>query len=679
MKRLLVANRGEIARRIIRSARRLGLECVAVFSDPDANSPHVAEADLAVRLPGATAAETYLSVPAILEAARRTGADALHPGYGFLAEDARFVAACEDAGLCFVGPPASAVEAMGSKLAAKRLMAEAGVPVLPTLELGAPRAEPPDARAQRISEELGWPVLVKASAGGGGRGMRVVERFEELEVALEAAEREAAAAFGDPTVFLEPYVAKPRHVEVQVLGDRRGTVVHLFERECSIQRRHQKIVEESPSPGIDDAQREELTAAAVRAAKAVGYSNAGTVEFLVAPDGRFAFLEMNTRLQVEHPVTEAVTGLDLVALQLLVADGQHLPDEALEPPRRGHAVEARLYAEDPLLDWAPSTGDIARFAVPHDVEFTWQGAPSDGAVRLDAGVATGTQVSPFYDPLLAKVVAWAPRREQAVRLLAHALRRAELHGPTTNRDLLVAVLLHEEFLEGTTDTAFLERHDPRELGRVPLDEEGLRRHAAAAALAAQARARRDAPVLAGLPSGWRNLFSEPQRRRFRVRLRSDEERVLEVAYRFDRRNRLTWLAVDDVVLEGLDALEIAPERVVLEQEGLRRELRVHSSDAMCWVDGEDGSSALVELPRFVEPGAKEEPGSLLAPLPGTVVKVFAHAGERVARGQVLIVIEAMKMEHEVRSPLAGTLVALGVSEGDQVEAGTPIGQVEEAS
>ncbi|TLF59650.1 acetyl/propionyl-CoA carboxylase subunit alpha, partial [Nonomuraea sp. KC401] len=425
--RLLVANRGEIARRVLRTCRSLGISTVAVHSDPDAGAPHVAEADLAVRLPGAHPSETYLDAGLILAACRATGADAVHPGYGFLSENAEFAQAVLDAGLVWVGPPPAAIAAMGSKVAAKRLMAEAGVPVLPSLDPAAPG---------------GFPLLVKASAGGGGRGMRIVREPGELAREVESARREAAAAFGDGTVFVEPLLEAARHVEVQVVSDRHGTVWALGERECSVQRRHQKVVEECPSPGISAGLREHLFEAAVRAARAAGHVGAGTVEFLVKGD-RVAFLEMNTRLQVEHPVTELVHGVDLVRLQLEIAEGAALPESPPEPA--GHAVEARLYAEDD--GHLPQTGVLRRFEVPGDV-------------RVDAGVESGSVVSPYYDAMLAKVVAHGSSRGEAVRRLATALRRAKLHGLATNRDLLVRILTNPAFLAGDTHTGFLAPDGP---------------------------------------------------------------------------------------------------------------------------------------------------------------------------------------------------------------------------
>ncbi len=444
--RVLVANRGEIARRVFRTCRDLGLTTVAVYSDADRGSPHVAEADLAVRLPGEAAADTYLRADLLVDAALRSGADAVHPGYGFLSENAGFAQAVQQAGLTWVGPPPAAIAVMGSKIEAKRLMAAAGVPVLPELS--------PEALT-----ESDLPVLIKASAGGGGRGMRVVRRMDDLPAELAAARSEAAAAFGDPTVFCEPYLESGRHLEVQILADTAGTVWTIGERECSIQRRHQKIIEEAPSPlaARIPGMRGRLLEAARAAASAVGYINAGTAEFLADDAGQFYFLEMNTRLQVEHPVTECTTGLDLVALQLQIAAGQRLP--ATPPDVTGHAIEVRLYAEDPAADWQPQSGTLHRFEVP-GVLAEFAALPSPGTprpgLRLDSGVVDGSEVGTRYDPMLAKVICWAPDRDQAAAALAGALARTRIHGLTTNRDLLVRVLRHPEFLAGQTDTGFLE-------------------------------------------------------------------------------------------------------------------------------------------------------------------------------------------------------------------------------
>ncbi len=642
--KLLVANRGEIAARIMRTAHAMGVATVAVHSDPDADAPFVRLADEAVRLPGAAPADTYLRADLLVEAARATGADAVHPGYGFLSESAAFARACAEAGLTFVGPPPAAIAAMGSKLEAKALMEKAGVPVLPGATLTAD-TDPAGAAAQ-----IGFPVLVKAAFGGGGRGMRVVHDPAELAGAVEGARREAASAFGDGTVFLERFVVDPRHVEVQIVGDAHGEVVHLFERECSIQRRYQKIVEESPSPAVDDALRAELGAAAVAAGKAIGYTGAGTVEFVLGTSGdasgRFFFLEVNTRLQVEHPVTELVTGLDLVALQLRVAEGEPLPPEVTGARIDGHAIEVRLYAEDVPAGFRPATGTLHRFRVPE--------LPG---VRVDAGVADGSVVGSHYDPMLAKVVAHGRTRAAAARTLARALARAQIHGVTTNRDLLVGVLREPDFLAGRTDTGYLARHDPAALGAAA----GAAVHAVAAALAAQAGNRAAAPVLAGIPSGWRNVGGIPQRVGYAL-----GERTVEVAYAFRRSGLEVTVDGDPLAVRLLRA---APDGVDLEVDGVRRSYVVHRVAGWSFVDGPDGSAALAEVPRFADPNAVAHAGSLLAPMPGGVVRVQVAEGDRVAAGQSLVVLEAMKMEHAVVAPVDGVVSEIVVAAGDQVDAG----------
>ncbi|MBV2153102.1 biotin carboxylase N-terminal domain-containing protein [Kitasatospora sp. SUK 42] len=627
---LLVANRGEIARRVFRTCRELGIATTAVHSDPDADAPHVREADAAVRLPGAAPADTYLRGELIVRAALAAGADAVHPGYGFLSESAGFAQAVLDAGLLWVGPPPAAIAAMGSKTAAKRLMAEAGVPVLGAL------VEP---------VEADLPVLVKAAAGGGGRGMRVVRNLADLPAELASARAEAAKAFGSDEVFCERYLPTGRHVEVQLLADAHGTVWAVGDRDCSLQRRHQKVVEEAPAPGLPADVRAGLHAAATAAARAIGYTGAGTAEFLLAEDGRFFFLEMNTRLQVEHPVTEAVTGLDLVALQLAVAEGEKLPGPT-PPPTTGHAIEARLYAEDPAKDWQPATGTLHRFelTLPHR-EFTGTG------IRLDSGVADGGEITPHYDAMLAKVIAWAPTRAAAARRLADALARARIHGPATNRELLVHALRHPAFLAEHLHTGFLAEH-AAELTAPAAD--GVERAALAAALA-------DAAARPGaFPSGWRNLPSQPQLRRYRAA----DGTEAEVRYRHTR----SGLRAEDH--PGVELVSATPEQVVLLEDGLRRTYRIARYGDRVYVDTPAGGTALTALPRFPDPAVRTDPGALLAPMPGTVVRVGAAVGEAVTAGQPLLVLEAMKMEHRVNAPADGTLVELLAAPGRQVELGT---------
>ncbi|MCK2217215.1 acetyl/propionyl-CoA carboxylase subunit alpha [Actinomadura sp. ATCC 31491] len=627
--RLLVANRGEIARRVFRTCRALGVETVAVFADPDADAPYVAEADLAVRLPGARPAETYLDAGRLVAACRASGADAVHPGYGFLSESAEFARAVLAAGLTWVGPPPETIAAMGSKIEAKRLMAAAGVPVLPSLDLAAPGE---------------FPLLVKASAGGGGRGMRIVREPGGLAGEVDSARREAEAAFGDPAVFAEPLWERARHVEVQVLADAHGTVWTLGERECSVQRRHQKVVEECPSPALAPEVRERLVAAARRAAAAIGYVGAGTMEFLVRGN-RVAFLEMNTRLQVEHPVTELVYGVDLVRLQLEVAEGGRLPSGP--PGPSGHAVEVRLYAEDER--YLPQSGVLRRFEI-------------GGDVRVDSGVESGSTVSPYYDPMLAKVIAHGASRAEAVRKLAAALRRARLHGLTTNRDLLLRVLTHPDFLAGDTHTGFLDPGGPLATGAPPAPRPQEEPPAGlAAALALAAGNRRRAPVLGGLPAGWRNVRSQPRHASFT----DPSGNVTDVVY--------------DPLPEGVAVVSAAPDRVVLERDGVRHAFDVarYTADGPLYVDHAGGHAELTPLPRLPEPAGHVVPGSLLAPMPGSVLRVEVRAGDRVVKGQAVLVLEAMKMEHRITAPADGVVSGVHVERGRQVEAGAVLAIIQE--
>ncbi|WP_327696681.1 acetyl/propionyl/methylcrotonyl-CoA carboxylase subunit alpha [Streptomyces sp. NBC_00459] len=607
---VLVANRGEIACRIFRTCRELGIRTVAVHSDADENALHARVADAAVRLPGTASADTYLRGDAIVKAALAAGADAVHPGYGFLSENAGFARAVIDAGLVWIGPPPAAIEAMASKTRAKQLM---GLKPLTDVT------------------ETDLPVLVKAAAGGGGRGMRVVRELADLEGELEAARAEAYSAFGDGEVFVEPYVEGGRHVEVQILADTHGTVWTLGTRDCSLQRRHQKVIEESPAPGLSEHLAEEIRELAVRAARAVAYEGAGTVEFLISPDGKAHFLEMNTRLQVEHPVTEAVFGSDLVALQLRVAEGQ--PLESNPPRARGHAMEARLYAENPAAAWTPQTGTLHRLAVPQSSD-----------VRLDTGYADGDAIPVHYDPMLAKVVVHAPTRAEAIRRLAGALERATIHGPITNRDLLVRSLRHEEFTTARMTTGFYDRH------LAELTEPAPDPHAPLAAALADAHGR-------SRFGGWRNLPARAQVKRYAT---ADGEEH-EAAYRHTREG-LTAEA------DGVRVVHADASLVVLEVAGVRRKFEVTRYGDEIHVN----NTTLTALPRFPDPTAQHAPGSLLAPMPGTVVRVAdgLAPGAPVQAGQPLLWLEAMKMEHKIAAPATGTLTALHAVTGQQVEVGT---------
>jgi propionyl-CoA carboxylase alpha chain len=655
--KLLVANRGEIASRVFRTCRAMDIGCVAVYSDADAGLPFASEADEAVHLPGNTPGETYLRADLLIDAARRTGADAIHPGYGFLSENAGFARQCAAAGITFVGPTPEAIDAMGSKIAAKELMREAGVPVLPGAVFDGDR-EPDAAQLRAAVAEIGTPVLVKAAFGGGGRGMRIVREIDDVVEAVASARREAASAFGNGTVFLERFVESPRHIEVQIVGDQAGTLVHLFERECSIQRRYQKIIEEAPSPVVDDTLRAQLCQAAVTAGKAIGYVGAGTVEFVLDASRRFYFLEVNTRLQVEHPVTELITGIDLVKLQLDIAAGAPIPAEVLQAQISGHAIEARLYAEDAAAGYLPTSGDV------HTFEFT----ATDG-LRIDAGFASGTRVSTFYDSMLAKVIGYGATRDDARRLLAGSLSRARLHGVTTNRDLLVAILREGEFAAGAIDTGYLERHPYDEL--VPdSGDEARAVHLLAAALADQAARRSQAPVLPGLPSGFRNNPSAPQTASY-----THLGLPVEVTYRFDRDGLTATVAGQPV--PGARLLSATPARVDLVCAGIRRVVDVTRIGATAYVDSPLGHDALAEVERFPDPSAAAHAGSLLAPMPGTVVRVAAAVGDNVEAGATIITIEAMKMEHAIRTPAAGVVTALPVTVGAQVDSGTVLAVVED--
>ena len=639
MRRVLVANRAEIARRVFSTCRRLGISTAAVYSEPDADALFAREADVAVALGGATSAESYLRGDTILDAARRAGADAIHPGYGFLSENPAFARAVTDAGLTWIGPSPDAIAAMGSKTEARTRMEAAGVPVLPGAHLDG--GDPLFA-----GERVGFPLLVKASAGGGGKGMRLVESADDLVTGVDAARREAGAAFGDDTVFLERFAPRARHVEIQIVGDAHGKVVAFHERDCSVQRRHQKVIEEAPSPAVDADLRARMAEAAAAAGEAIGYVGAGTVEFLLTSEREFFFLEVNTRLQVEHPVTELVTGVDLVELQLAVAAGEHVPQA---PPIDGHAVEARLYAEDPANDFLPVTGTLQRFRVP-------------AGVRVDTGVEDGSVISPYYDPMVAKVIAHGRTREEAVRRLADALTRAELHGTTTNRDFLVRVLRHSEFLSGGADTSFLDRHD---LSAPLVEDRGLA--ASAAALAGQARRRAAARTLRTLPSGWRNNPSQLQVTSF--------EGDLEIGYRFDRSGRLSELQIDGESLEGARLYSCSAERVDLEVAGVRRTYAVSEGA----VNTPEGQVDLAELPRFRDPGETAHAGSLTSPMPGSVMRVMVKRGDAVEARQPLLVLEAMKMEHEIIAPTAGVVAELRVAEGTQVEMGALLAVIEDGA
>ncbi|MFN8159085.1 MAG: biotin carboxylase N-terminal domain-containing protein [Candidatus Nanopelagicales bacterium] len=704
--RLLVANRGEIARRVIRTAHELGIETVAVFSEPDRGLPFVDEATYAVALGGTTSAESYLDVEKVLDAARRAGADAVHPGYGFLSENPAFAEAVMAAGLVWVGPTPSSMRAMALKVEAKRIASEAGVPLVPGAELA---GEVSDAELLAAADGVGYPVLVKASAGGGGKGMRVVRSSADLVEAVAGARREASSSFGDPTVFLERYLESSRHVEVQVFGDTLGDVVHLFERECSIQRRHQKVVEESPSPGATPATLDRMYAAAVSLARAIGYVGAGTVEFLVAGEGdaqEFFFLEMNTRLQVEHPVTEMVTGLDLVEWQLRVAQGSALPLRQDGIERDGHAIEVRLYAEDPANGFLPSTGTITRWDLTG-----W------GDVRVDAAVDEVSEVTPYYDPMLAKLIAHADERGTAARAIVQELRENPVGGVRTNADLLVAVLESPDFRSGRTTTAFFDDNPGVATATAPDDV--LHRQLVAAACLLLGGVR-EASDLTTVPRGWRNVAAAPEMLLLGYR-RGGTDHVAQLGRSWDREGSRLWicdsvgtditpaqtLGSDPRFVEVVGALvaKVTPtlhvsvwyggEDARLELDGVRRSIRLEIGDHVAVPSylGEDNVSGIRAVDvtcdgwttsfEVVDPWSASAHdgggGGPTTPVPGTVTHVAVAVGDAVEAGQALVVLEAMKMEHTIRADADGVVTEIHVSVGQSVDAHTVVATLEATS
>jgi 3-methylcrotonyl-CoA carboxylase alpha subunit len=675
-KRLLVANRGEIACRVFRTARDLGIETVAVFSDPDRDGAHVRDADVAVALGGTTSTESYLDAAKILDAAQRSGADAIHPGYGFLSENAEFAEAVVAAGLTWVGPTPDSIRSMALKVEAKRIAAAAGVPLVPGAELS---AEVSDAELSQTAAAVGFPLLVKASAGGGGKGMRVVNEPAGLLEAVETARREALNSFGDPTVFFERYLTGARHVEIQVFGDTHGNVVHLFERECSIQRRHQKIVEESPSPGATTETLDRMYGAAVALAEQIGYVGAGTVEFLVFGEGtaqEFHFLEMNTRLQVEHPVTEAVTGLDLVAWQLQVASGNRLPMPQEAIARFGHAIEVRLYAEDPANNYLPSTGRLAAFGI----------SPSRAPhCREDSGFAAGDEVSPYYDPMLSKIISHAPDRSSAAHKLAANLRARDIAGVLTNRESLVAILESSEFASGGTTTDFLDRHP--HLFSVPVVAEPSRERALiAVALGRETIHQQSATWNTVAPAGWRNIPSVPQRADWSFNRSGETVDVAVVSWPEGGDAGVVSLRASDAaagwsgppngIPYRVDVREMTqsgvggPQRIAIRLllDGIARDYVVSIDHDLAWVSDGADSQTFRLLPRFADLDLAAAGGGPSAPVPGTVVAVEVAVGDEVTEGQTLVILEAMKMEHRITARSDGTVTDVLVVPGDSVDA-----------
>ena len=655
--KILVANRGEIACRVMRTARRIGVRTVAVYSEADARALHVAMADEAYPIGPAPARDSYLRIDRIIDAARRSGAQAVHPGYGFLSENADFAEACDAAGIVFIGPPIAAIRAMGSKAAAKALMEKAGVPLVP----GYHGEKQDEKLLAKEAQRIGYPVLIKASAGGGGKGMRVVERAEMFAEALASAKREAAASFGDDRVLIEKYLTRPHHIEMQIFADRQGQVVHLFERDCSVQRRHQKVVEEAPAPGMSIERRGAMGNTAVAAARAVGYVGAGTVEFIVEGDA-FYFMEMNTRLQVEHPVTEMITGQDLVDWQFRVAAGEPLPLRQDEIALRGHAVEARLYAEDPQRNFLPATGALRRLRQP---------TMSPG-VRVDTGVREGDAVTIHYDPMIAKVIAWGGDRAEALRRLAAALAEYRIAGLATNRDFLVRLLRHPAFVAGDFDTGFIDRHRD---ALIPPPGPAPRMALAAASLALlhdQTITAQGVGKRSGDPhspwhrrDGWRLNGDTYQDMRWRD---GDVERAVRVRYGSGRYH----LDIDGESGDAHAAAGVDGD-LILDLDGVRLGATVSRHGPEVTVVADDGTWRLTYIDPLAPKIAEEAAGGrLTAPMPGKVAQVLAKMGGRVKRGQALMVLEAMKMEHTIAAPADGTVEKVNYAAGDLVEEGAEL-------
>ncbi|MGB5313887.1 MAG: acetyl-CoA carboxylase biotin carboxylase subunit [Polyangiales bacterium] len=654
IQKILVANRGEIARRIMRTCRKMGISTVAVYSDADAAMPFVAEADEAVRLGPAPSAESYLRIDKILEAAALTGSDAIHPGYGFLAENAAFADACAGAGVIFIGPTADAIRAMGSKREAKALVSKAGVPVIPGYD-GADQT--PAVLAQK-AVEVGFPVLLKASAGGGGKGMKLVREEAGLSDAIASAAREGQSSFGDGTLLVEKYIDDPRHVEIQILGDSHGNLIHLNERECSIQRRHQKIIEEAPSPALDAALRNRMGEAAVLCGKAIGYQNAGTVEFILAPDRSFYFLEVNTRLQVEHPITECLTGLDLVEEQIRVAQGEELRTTQEAVRFEGAAVEVRLYAEDPSAGFLPQSGKVVDWDLP----------PVEG-LRVDSGVETGSEVGIHYDPMLAKIITSGETRDIALQRMRRALRSLSVQGLKTNREFLLRVLDHPAFVAAEIDTHFIERH----LGDGLTDESAevdATRAAVVAALAEQQQRDLERELVPNVPSGWRNNYHSPQWVEYTV-----GERDLRVEYRHLGDDHFSvWLDGEE---RDLRVVSWEEPYLVFEDGRHRQRARVIFDGARVFVHSPSFDAALQRKPRFPDKSLAIPAGGCIAPMPGKVIELRVAEGDTVQAGQVLLIMEAMKMEHTVTAPHDGSVTTVSVAAGDQVDADALLAVVEQ--
>lgn len=653
-KKILIANRGEIACRIIRTARRMGIKTVAVYSQADAGARHVRLADEAVLIGPAPARESYLVAQRILDVARQTGAEAIHPGYGFLSENEEFAEACADAGIVFIGPPASAIRAMGSKSAAKELMGEAGVPLVP----GYHGEDNDPALLAREADKIGYPVLIKASAGGGGKGMRRVERPQDFADALASCQREARNAFGDDHVLIEKYILKPRHIEIQVFADSAGGCIHLHERDCSVQRRHQKVLEEAPAPGMTAERRAEMGAAAVRAAKAVGYVGAGTVEFIANQDGSFYFMEMNTRLQVEHPVTEMITGLDLVEWQLRVASGEALPLRQEEVPLRGHAIEARIYAEDADSGFLPSIGSLTYLGLP----------PVGEQVRIDSAVEAGDAISPHYDPMIAKLIVWGEDRREALARMGDALASIHIVGLTANVDFLHRLVETPSFATADLDTGLIEREHERLFPSAPVPAEAWY-------LAAMEELLREKPAPFSSPwsmgDGWR-LIGRAART---LSLSCRGETVAVSALPSGNGWELTLAGPDIAPVQASGSLRHDGTAATLDVRiGEKRHQAVVVRQArQCHVFLAGRTFVVERLPDLQESAVREAgTGGLRAPMPGAVIALLATAGAQLKAGDPLLVMEAMKMEHTIVAPSDGMVASFHYAVGDQVLAGAEL-------
>ncbi|MDP3505326.1 MAG: biotin carboxylase N-terminal domain-containing protein [Myxococcales bacterium] len=646
IERVLVANRGEIALRIMRTVRRMGLSSVAVFSDADASAHAVRFADTAVRIGPNAAKDSYLRVDAILAAAKKTGADAIHPGFGFLSENPDFAQAVIDAGIVFIGPTPKAIRAMGLKREAKALVGKRGVPLLPGFDGG----DQSTALLKSKALEIGLPVIFKPSAGGGGKGMKIARSADELDACIESGRREAQSAFGDPTLIIEKYLERPRHLEVQLLGDTHGNLVHLFERECSLQRRHQKVVEETPSPALTPALREQLCQAALEVGRAVDYTNAGTVEFIMDEAGRFSFSEMNTRLQVEHRVTEQVTGLDLVEQQIRVARGERLAFSQGDVKQRGHAVQVRLYAEDPANQFLPSIGPVLDF---------W--TPPFGGLTVDAGIESGGAVSPHYDPMIAKLIVHAETREQSFATLARSLDHSSVLGLTTNKGFLARLLRHPAVVSGALSTSLIAEQMDRLAEPVDLERDRLA--AVAATLFSFAARREHDDFLPTVTTGFRNNRFRDQRHEWK---RGADE--LAVSYR-DLGSDSFVVTIGESKGQWRIASRCAPCLDLEDPDGVVHRLRVVVDGDTAHVHTPRGDVVLREVPSFPSAGDEAIKGGFIAPMPGKVVKVNVKDGDTVKRGQALLVLEAMKMEQTTTSPDDGVVKQVLVREGDQVTAG----------